>query len=103
MEEKRGRRVDDILHVSVEADRVMQNLSDPLSEEAAKRGLVVGHVQSGKTSNMTALMAKSADAGYKCIVVLAGVLDTLRQQTQLRFDQELLRHSKVRAGYAAAA
>jgi hypothetical protein len=89
LEQKRGRRPDDILHIGAEADRVAQNLANPASSEAARRGLVVGHVQSGKTSNMTAVMAKAADAGYKCIIVLAGVLDTLRQQTQLRFDQEL--------------
>ncbi len=36
-------------------------------------GLVVGYVQSGKTANFTALIAKAVDAGYKSIIVLSGI------------------------------
>jgi hypothetical protein len=55
-----------------------------------KRGLIVGHVQSGKTSNFIGLICKAADAGYKLIVVLAGVHNSLRSQTQLRIDEGFL-------------
>src|SRR5439155_6123792 len=61
----------------------------PCLPACRRHGLVVGYIQSGKTANMAALMAKAADAGYKIIIVFAGILNTLRQQTQLRFDQEL--------------
>lgn len=54
------------------------------------RGLVVGYVQSGKTTNFIALAAKAADAGYKLIVVLSGVTDILRNQTQQRVDEVLV-------------
>ena len=54
------------------------------------RGLVVGHVQSGKTANMTAVIAKAADAGYNCIVVLAGLTNALRYQTQSRLYNDLI-------------
>lgn len=57
---------------------------------AKKRGLVVGQVQSGKTSNYTGLICKAADAGYKLIVVLAGLHNNLRSQTQLRLDEGFL-------------
>lgn len=53
-------------------------------------GLVIGQVQSGKTSNYSALMAKAADAGYRMIVVLAGIHDDLRNQTQERLDEDFL-------------
>lgn len=36
--------------------------------------MVVGQVQSAKTSNYTGLINKSADAGYKLIIVLAGMI-----------------------------
>ena len=55
-----------------------------------RRGLVVGSVQSGKTGNYTGLICKAADAGYKVIVVLAGIHNDLRSQSQLRLDEGFL-------------
>ena len=49
--------------------------------------MVVGNVQSGKTANYIGLISKAADAGYKVIVVLAGILDDLRIQTQIRIEE----------------
>jgi hypothetical protein len=50
----------------------------------------VGHVQSGKTGNYTGLICKAADAGYKIIIVLAGLHNNLRAQTQMRLDEGFL-------------
>ncbi|MDA7513996.1 endonuclease, partial [bacterium] len=55
-----------------------------------RRGLVVGQVQSGKTSNYTGLICKAVDAGYKLVIVLAGMHNNLRAQTQLRIDEGFL-------------
>jgi hypothetical protein len=55
-----------------------------------RRGMVVGEVQSGKTANYTGLICKSVDAGYKLIIVLAGMTNDLRSQTQSRLDAEFL-------------
>ena len=57
---------------------------DPTVRPWDRRGLVVGHVQSGKTANYAGLADKAADAGYKLIIVLAGMHNALRQQTQRR-------------------
>ena len=73
-----------------ESTRVMQALPDPSRPEFSGRGMVVGHVQSGKTANFTAVMAKAADAGYRFIVVLAGMTDALRVQTQHRIERDLI-------------
>lgn len=54
------------------------------------RGLVVGDVQAGKTSNYIGLMAKAVDAGYRVLIVLAGITSDLRKQTQKRIDDGLL-------------
>jgi hypothetical protein len=51
-----------------------------------RRGMVVGHVQSGKTSNYVGLINKATDAGYKVIIVIAGTIGSLRRQTQERID-----------------
>jgi len=69
-------------------DDILDRIANPLTIGAwDKRGMVVGQVQSGKTSNYTGLINKAADAGYKLIVVLAGMHDLLRSQTQIRVDE----------------
>ena len=55
-----------------------------------KRGMVLGHVQSGKTTNYSTLICKAADAGYKIIIVLAGITNSLRAQTQERIDETFI-------------
>lgn len=53
------------------------------------KGLVVGNVQSGKTANMAALMAMSADWGWNFFVVLSGTIENLRVQTEKRLHSDL--------------
>jgi hypothetical protein len=69
-------------------DRIVGLLEDPEKDgEWDRRGMVVGHVQSGKTANYTGVVCKAADAGYKLIIVIAGVHNNLRSQTQARIDE----------------
>lgn len=72
------------------SSKVVAMLDDPNRPGFASKGLVVGHVQSGKTSNFTAVIAKAADAGYKVFIVLSGVHNALRRQTQLRLIRDLV-------------
>ena len=72
-------------------DRILELIEDPARLGAwDRRGMVVGEVQSGKTSNYIELICKAADSGYKFIVVLTGMTNGLRAQTQLRFDEGFL-------------
>lgn len=72
-------------------NKILELLEDPLREGVwDRRGLVVGHVQSGKTGNYTGLICKAADAGYKIIIVLAGLHNNLRSQTQIRLEEGFL-------------
>ena len=69
-------------------DRVLDLIGDPNREGLwDRRGLVVGHVQSGKTEHYISLAAKAIDSGYKLIVILSGIHENLRQQTQERIDE----------------
>lgn len=73
-------------------DDMLDNLTDLLGNPKIKgnfqrRGLIIGDVQSGKTSNYTGLLCKGADAGYEVIVLLTGTIEKLRKQTQLRVDE----------------
>jgi len=72
-------------------DRVTDDMLDLLADPSGntgwpRRGLVMGDVQSGKTSNYTGLICKAADAGYKLVILLTGTLESLRRQTQERLD-----------------
>jgi hypothetical protein len=72
-------------------DDLLGRLENPKRERAwDRRGMVVGQVQSGKTSNYTGLICKAADAGYNFIVVLTGLHNSLRSQTQGRLDEGFL-------------
>lgn len=77
--------------VEKSTDSILSMLEDPARDGPwDRRGLVVGHVQSGKTGNFTGLVCKAADAGYKIIIVLAGLHNNLRSQTQMRLDEGFL-------------
>jgi len=76
-----------VAKVSTVTDQILGLLEDPTRQGMwTVRGLVVGSVQSGKTANYCGLINKAVDAGYKLIVVVAGVHDNLRTQTQGRID-----------------
>lgn len=69
-------------------DRILGLLKDPGTPgNWDRRGLVVGHVQSGKTANYIGLISKAADVGYRFIIVIAGIHNNLRKQTQIRVDE----------------
>lgn len=73
-------------------DSILDHLFNPQRTDIqiAKKGLVVGQVQSGKTANYTGLICKAADAEFKVIIVLAGIHNNLRSQTQIRIDEGFL-------------
>ena len=61
----------------------------------SRRGMIMGHVQSGKTTNYTALICKAADAGYRIIILLAGLTNSLRAQTQQRLDETFIGRKSI--------
>ncbi|UEO00374.1 Z1 domain-containing protein [Acidiferrobacter thiooxydans] len=82
-------------------DKILGLLEDPHRDGAwDRRGLVVGHVQSGKTGNYSGLICKAADAGYKIVIVLAGLHNNLRSQTQIRLEEGFLGYETSAAGDA---
>lgn len=73
------------------SDIILDHMANPKTKNYFnKKGLVVGDIQSGKTANYTAVINKAIDAGYKIIIVLAGLTKDLRNQTQKRLDSEVL-------------
>lgn len=66
------------------------NPQDELGKQRVRYGLVIGDVQSGKTSTYGGLICKAADAGMKVVILLAGQTETLRQQTQERMEEDIV-------------
>ncbi len=85
----------DVAAIDDASTEVVSLLENPAKTQFSCRGLVVGHVQSGKTANMTAVMAKALDAGYNTVIVLAGLTNKLRFQTQTRLYTDLVRRLRA--------
>lgn len=66
------------------------NPNDVLVKPRLRRGLIIGDVQSGKTATYTGLICKAADAGYKVVILLTGITENLRRQTQERIDEGIV-------------
>ncbi len=75
-----------LMQMEKDTKRILSLSANPLAKKDGKRGLVVGDVQSGKTANYLSLINLACDFGYKIIVLLAGMTDSLREQTQDRVD-----------------
>lgn len=81
--------------IDVESECVLRRLHDPRDNGSWNtKGLVLGNIQSGKTANYSALIAKAADAGYRLIIVLSGIHNDLRMQTQMRLEKEFIGYSQ---------
>lgn len=78
-----------ISNLEHDAFDVLKQLSDNTTETGPIKGLVVGSVQSGKTSHMTALMTMAAEYGWNVFIVVSGMIENLREQTLDRMDKEL--------------
>ncbi len=69
-------------------EKILDYLENPHREgKWIKKGLVMGYVQSGKTANYISLINKAADTGYKLIILIAGIHNNLREQTQKRVNE----------------
>ena len=91
LQERKGWALPTLRSSDVLTDRILGLMEDPERVGSwDRRGMVVGEVQSGKTSNYIDLVCKAVDAGYKFVVILTGTTNSLRAQTQLRFDEGFL-------------
>ncbi len=75
--------------------KITNQLGNPKqSSPFSKKGLVIGNIQSGKTSNYLGLICNAADSGYKIIILLSGTIENLRRQTQERVEEGFVGFNK---------
>ncbi|RUQ34418.1 hypothetical protein D8M33_00765 [Micrococcus sp. HSID17245] len=83
-----GGLADAVDSIDRSTNSTVKELAQPFTSER-RRGIVIGNVQSGKTANYAALASKALDAGYKFVLVLSGIHNNLRTQTQERLNRDL--------------
>jgi hypothetical protein len=89
--EKSGRSEKVVEETKKTSLEILEKMGDPKSrEEFYVKGLVVGSVQAGKTQNFNAVINRAIDSGYGLIIVLAGIMEDLRNQTQLRIENDVI-------------
>lgn len=99
-----GRMADVVSEIDRASTKVVAQFANPQAWGLKKLGLVLGYVQSGKTANYTAVMAKAADRGFGLLIVLSGIHNNLREQTQVRVTKDLgIDNSKDWVGLTTAA
>ena len=87
---KMGRSQKVVDEIRESSEKILGKLGDPKSDHAFYvKGLVVGSVQSGKTGNFNAVINRAIDSGYSLIIVLSGIMEDLRSQTQLRIEEDV--------------
>lgn len=91
MLQKSGRS-DKIVQKTIDTSlEILEKIADPKSTSSIfVKGLVVGSVQSGKTENFNAVINRAIDAGYGLIIVLSGIMEDLRRQTQARIENDVI-------------
>lgn len=85
---------DAVRQVDEASSQVIASLRPSGEPQIDVRGLVLGYVQSGKTTNFLSVIAKAADIGYRFFIVLTGITESLRSQTQSRIDSQLVTSTK---------
>lgn len=86
---QKGWKTEVVKSIDEASSKIVGMLQPPGMSGFQTRGLVLGHVQSGKTANFSAVTAKAADVEYKLFIILSGMHNALRAQTQRRLNQEL--------------
>jgi len=98
-EEQLPARVIDVMKRTNED--ILERLGNPKMDMPFKRqGLVVGNVQSGKTANYLSLINLAADYGYKLIILITGIHNNLRSQTQKRVNKGFIGYNSDEQKYA---
>ena len=91
----KSKRPEAVDSIDASSGLILSSLRPPATDTYHTKGLVLGYVQSGKTTNFTSVLAKAADAGYRFFIILSGITNNLRYQTQKRLEEELIQEKEA--------
>ena len=72
-----------------EAVAVLAQCVPPTLPSGTETGLVIGYIQSGKTTSFTTVAALARDNGYRLIIVITGITNNLFNQSNDRLEKDL--------------
>jgi len=79
---------EEIDNIFMNATKVLNSCSFPLESKAqSKTGILIGKVQSGKTSNFLAITSLAFDNGYNVVIILGGTKNKLLEQNSDRIKE----------------
>jgi hypothetical protein len=91
LEKEKGWKSDILDDVKKSSLKVVKNIGNPTDTNAFfVRGMVLGSVQSGKTTNFNAVINSAIDLGYQLIIVFCGTIEDLRGQTFQRISTDVV-------------
>lgn len=80
---------EDLSRILDECNVIVQQFLPQPTQNPDRRGLVIGQVQSGKTTIFNGLISAAADIGFNVIIILSGTIESLRRQTQSRITNDV--------------
>ncbi|MCP4986315.1 MAG: Z1 domain-containing protein [Colwellia sp.] len=86
----KGRTEGEVNSTASSSLKIIKKFGNPKEESFFRKGLVVGNVQSGKTENFNGVLNSAIDMGYRLIIVLSGIMEDLRVQTQRRLHEDVV-------------
>lgn len=86
-----------VINAEKSAQKILQSLKRESQNEESGKGLVMGYVQSGKTTNIESVITMAADYGYNVFIMLSGTIENLRKQNlaRLQSDIEFSKNSNI--------
>lgn len=89
--QNQGRSKADLNRIIDECNVIVQQFLPQPAQSSDRRGMVIGQVQSGKTTIFNGIISAASDMGFNVILVLSGTIESLRKQTQKRIDLDVTR------------
>jgi len=89
LENNRNFSKQEIKTLTQESKDILMELGQPTKSKHNKTGLVIGYVQSGKTTSYEQLMCLAGDNGYRLVILLPGTTKILLNQAFERIKKEL--------------
>lgn len=81
--------IETIVNSESSAKRILECLKRESKDEESGKGLVMGYVQSGKTTNIESVITMGADFGYNIFIMLSGTIENLREQNLERLQKDI--------------
>ena len=78
--------IETLVNSESSAKRILECLKRESKDEESGKGLVMGYIQSGKTTNIESVITMGADYGYNIFIMLSGTIENLRKQNLNRLQ-----------------